>query len=269
MKLLAFLNRRFGRYAVPNLTLVLICSQVLTYGLKLTHPEILGRLELLPQKVLEGQWWRLATFLAYPPFDMPLFVLFFWYLFYLFGMALESTWGTFNYNIYLLLGYAATVGAAFLTPDIPTGNGFLYSSIFLAFAYLYPNFELCIMFVLPVKVKWLALLQWIGYGFLMLSGNIVIWIKVIASVLNFLIFFSTDIFYRVRWGRRHMVQQVQKIAEQKKPRHICSICNATDVTQPSLQFRYCSKCPGTPCFCEVHLQNHQHVESPPGTNAQA
>ena len=159
------------------------------------------------------------------------------------------------------IGLRSHGGAAFLTPDMPTGNAFLYGSIFLAFAYLYPNFELRIMFVLPVKVKWLALLQWIGYGFMMLSGNMVIWIKVTASVCNFLIFFSPEIFARAKSGRWRMAQQVKKITEQTKPRHTCSVCNATNITHPGLQFRYCSKCPDTACFCEVHLREHHHVEA--------
>jgi hypothetical protein len=169
----------------------------------------------------------------------------------------------------LLLGYLATVGAAFLTPAIPTSNGFLYGSLFLAFAYLYPNFELCIMFVFPVKIKWLALLQWIGYGFALLSGSWLIWIRVIASVLNFLVFFSKDIFWRARAGRLRMAQQVQKITDRhkpQKPRHECNVCKATNVTHPSLNFRYCSKCPGTPCFCEEHLKDHRHEESVAAAN---
>jgi hypothetical protein len=260
MRLLNYLNRHFGRYAVPNLSLVIVCFQVIAYVLVLTRPEMQDRIILVPQKVLEGEWWRLVTFMAYPPTMMPLFVIFCWYIFYLFGTALEATWGTFNYNLYLLLGYVATASAAFLTPEMPTGNGFLYGSMFLAFAYLYPNFELCIMFVLPVKIKWLALLQWIGYGLIMLSGGFVIWVQVTASVCNFIIFFSPEIFFRARSGRWRMAQQVKKLTEPKKARHICSVCNATNLTHPALQFRYCSKCPDSPCFCEVHLIEHRHEE---------
>jgi hypothetical protein len=260
MKILDALNRRFGRYAIHNLTMPLIFGQMLTYGLQYIRPDLLDRFAFEPQKVLEGEWWRLLTFLIEPPCSMPVFVIFFWYLLYLFGTALEATWGTFNYNLYLLLGYLATVGAAFLTPNIPTGNGFLYGSLFLAFAHLYPNFELCIMFVLPVKIKWLALLQWIGYGFAMLSGNWVIWIKVTASVCNFLIFFSKDIFWRARAGRWRMAQQVRNITERGKPRHECSVCKATNITHPSLHFRYCTRCPSMTCFCEEHLKEHRHEE---------
>jgi len=260
MKLLNALNRRFGRYAIPNLTLILISCQVFTYGLQYVRPELLERIVFVPQKVLEGEWWRVATFMTYPPLVPPIFVLFFWYLFYLIGSALEATWGAFNYNLYLLLGYAATAGAAFLTPDSATGNGFLYGSLFLAFAYLYPNFVICIMFVLPVKVKWLALAQWIYYGLAMLSGDWVTCFCATASVCNFFIFFSPEIYGRARSGHWRMTQQVKKIAERDKPRHTCSVCSATNVTHPLLRFRYCSKCPGAPCFCEEHLPGHKHEE---------
>jgi hypothetical protein len=260
MKLLNTLNRRFGRYAIPNLTMILIVTQMFTYGLKYLRPELVERFALVPQKVLEGEWWRVVTFLAYPPFVSPIFVLFFCFALYLFGTALEATWGAFNYNLYLLLGFLATVGGAFLNPREPTLNGFLYGSIFLAFAHLYPNYVIYIMFVFPVKVKWLALLQWISYGLVLLSADWRLSLIVFASVCNFLIFFSADIFYRVRAGRWRMAQQVRQITEREKPRHECSVCKATNITHPSLHFRYCSKCPGTPCFCEEHLKDHRHEE---------
>jgi hypothetical protein len=72
MKLLNTLNRRFGRFAIPNLTLILSFSQMFTYGLKYARPEMLERITFLPQKVLEGEWWRLLTFFADPPNTSPI-----------------------------------------------------------------------------------------------------------------------------------------------------------------------------------------------------
>ena len=117
------------------------------------------------------------------------------------------------------------------------------------------------MFVLPVKVKWLALLQWIGYGFIMLSADWVTSIMATAAVFNFFLFFGREIYHRARSGHGRMSRQVKRIAERDKPRHTCSVCNATNLTHPSLHFRYCSKCPGTPCFCEEHLAGHKHEEA--------
>jgi hypothetical protein len=260
MKILDALNRRFGRFAIPNLTLILICCQMMTYGLRFARPEALEQFTFVPQKVLEGHWWLVFTFLVYPPADSLIFVFFFWYLFYLFGTALEATWGTFNYNLYLLIGYIATAATAFLTPEAPVTNGFLYGSLFLAFAYLYPDFVIYIMFVFPVKIKWLALIMWIGYGLQMLSGDMPTCLRVTASVCNFLIFFSPEIYGRARSGHWRMTQQARNITNRRKPSHTCSVCGATNLSHPALHFRYCSKCPGTPCFCEEHLVGHKHEE---------
>ena len=98
----------------------------------------------------------MLTFVGEPPTTNLLFAFFFWYLFYLMGTVLESTWGAFRYNVYLLVGWAATVAVAFLQPNAPASISFLQASVFLAFAYLYPDFQILLFFILPVKVKWLA-----------------------------------------------------------------------------------------------------------------
>jgi len=169
-------------------------------------------------------------------------------------------WGTFRYNVFLLVGYVATVGAAFLVPDAPASILFLEGSVFLAFAYLYPDFRLYIMFVLPVRIKWLALLTWIGYFLVILSGNLIAIVMIFASVANFFVFFGRDILRRARSGRRLMRDQAARSASRAKPRHRCTICGITNQTHPDMDFRYCSKCAGSPCYCEEHLRNHQHVE---------
>ena len=163
MRLLEKLQRRFGRFAVPHVTEGLIACQALTYFFCQSEPAFLERIALVPRRVLEGEVWRLFTFVCQPPPMNLVFALFFWYMFYLMGTALENTWGTFRYNVYLLVGWLATVSVSFLQPDAPASIGFLQGSVFLAFAYLYPDFQLLLFFILPVKVKWLALLQWIGY----------------------------------------------------------------------------------------------------------
>ena len=217
MRLLDKLQRRFGRFAAPHLTEGLIACQAVTYFLAQGDPAFLGRIALVPRRVLEGDAWRLVTFVGQPPTTILVFALFFWYMFYLMGTALENTWGTFRYNIYLLVGWLATVSVSFLQPDAPASIGFLQGSIFLAFAYLYPDFELLLFFILPVKVKWLALLQWIGYFYLMLFGNWMACLLMLASVGNFVLFFWHDILLRMRTGRRKMAHQTQNIRSANTP----------------------------------------------------
>jgi hypothetical protein len=266
MSLLDTLERKLGRFAVPHVTLGLIACQAIVYvaNLLLERPNaaepFAERFLLIPQKVLAGEVWRLVSFLVVPPFGFILWTLFFWYLFYLMGTALERTWGTFRYNVFLLLGYVATVAVAFIVPDRPASNAFLQGSVFLAFAFLYPDFELYIFFILPVKIKWLALLTWIYYGVIVIFGEPMSKLMVLASVFNFLVFFGKDIVQRVRTGQRRMkVQATRLSAREPAYYHRCVVCGITDQTNPKMEFRYCSKCAGSQCYCMDHLRAHEHI----------
>lgn len=273
MTILSRMERKFGRFAIPHVTLGLIVCQVLAYAF-IFAPRLVQnqepfdeRLFLIPRLVLDGELWRLATFLVVPPFTNFFFAFFFWYLFYLMGTSLERHWGAFRYNVYLLIGYVATVSVSFLTPDSSASNGYLQASVFLAFAFLYPEFELYIFFLLPVKIKWLALLTWIGYGLTVALGDWSSRLLVLASVANFLLFFGSDILERIRIGRRRMAVQAANFAVREKPYfHRCLTCGTTDRTHPNMEFRYCSKCAGNCCYCMEHLKDHEHVaasEKPP------
>jgi hypothetical protein len=259
VNLLNRLQRRFGRFALPHVTESVIACQVVVYMLCQTRPELAERIALIPARVVEGEVWRLVTFLCEPPPMNILCTLFFWYLFFLMGTALEATWGVFRYNVYLLVGWLATVAAACLQPEAVSSGAFLESSVFLAFAYLYPNFVLMLFFILPVKVKWLALLQWASYAFVIAFGSVTAQLLATASVLNFFLFFGREIWWRMKSGRRRMAAQAAKIKHVETARHTCSICGATNLSNPKMSFRYCSKCVGSPCYCEEHIQGHAHL----------
>ena len=170
--------------------MVLIISQVIVYVLSFTNRDILIGFYLIPNLVLEGQVWRFISFLAVPPQTNPIFALFFWYMFYMMGNALENQWGTFRYNLYFLIGYLATIAVSFLIPNQPSSNAFLQGSVFLAFAFLYPDFQILIFFILPVRIKWLALIAWIGYLYSLVAGDWLTRLLVLASISNFLLFFG-------------------------------------------------------------------------------
>jgi hypothetical protein len=260
--MLSKLERKFRRFGVPNVTLLLIVCQVLGYGVAQTKPRAVENIQLIPRLVLEGEVWRLFTFLVEPPMDNLLFAFFFWYLFYLMGTALEQQWGAFRYNVFLLIGYLATVAAAFLVLEAPATNGFLQGAVFLAFAYLYPNFEIYLFFVLPVKIKWLAMLQWIIYFLLFATGGWDTRAMIAASVLNFFMFFGKDILERIKGGRRRMAWQAKTLVKEDKPFHRCLVCGVTDKTHPQMEFRYCSKCAGACGYCSEHIRSHEHVTEP-------
>ncbi len=205
MNLLETFEKKFRRYAVHNITLYLVLGQVLLFVFALSGRFIIERVVLVPERVLAGEWWRLITFLFIPPTTSPLFAFFAWYLFYLMGSALEGHWGAFRYNLFLLIGYVITVAVSFIMPLYPATNVFIGGSVFLAFAFLYPDFQLYILFILPIKIKWLALLTWIGYAYEVLFGSWSTRLLVIASISNFLLFFGSDIVWRMKTGKRVMV----------------------------------------------------------------
>ena len=261
MNLLDKLERKLGRYAVPNLTIYLIAGQSLFYVLYLTGK--LGRetTVLVAGQVLGGEWWRLLIFPFDPPQQGPFFVIFAWYLFYIMAQALEEHWGAFRYNAFLLIGYLLTVGVSFLVPAYPMSNVFLAGSVFLAFAFLFPDFQIMLFFILPVRIKWLALLTWIGYGYRFLAGSWPVRLMVLAAVGNFLLFFARDIRWLVKSGRRQAVKQAARFSRREdEPFHRCTVCGITDKTHPKMDFRYCPQCEGQYGYCQEHIFRHEHVK---------
>ncbi len=180
-----------------------------------------------------------------------LFLAISWYFFYMISQALENYWGVFRFNLFLFLGWAMTVGVAFLFPANYATNLFLAGSVFLAFAFLNPDFELLIFFILPVKIKWLALIQWIFYGYALLAGTWPVRLSVLASISNFLIFFTGDIIQRLKTGRRRMEHQARQTAarDNDEPRHTCVACGKTDRSHPREDFRYSED---DKCYCSEH-----------------
>ena len=259
MGLLDNLERKLRRYAIPNVTLYLIIGQVLFFVFEMSGRFILERVLLIPSLVLAGQWWRLITFLFIPPSTSPIFIIFAWYIFYLMGTALEGHWGAFRYNLYLLVGYVVTVAVTFLFPYSAATNVFIAGSVFLAFAFLYPDFQLYIFFILPVKIKWLALLTWIGYAYELIFGTWHQRVLVLASISNFLLFFGKDISWRMKTGKRRMTEQARQFTGKKEAFHTCTICGKTDISHPQMEFRYCSDCGGLG-YCKDHIFNHAHVK---------
>ena len=159
---------------------------------------LLGKLDpaglvFVPLLVLDGQWWRIFGFMLIPPPAGIIFIGFAWWMFYLMGSGLEHFWGAFRYNLYIWVGAAFTVGLSFLQPGAAATNAFLAGSVFLAFAYLNPDFEILVLLVLPVKMKWLALITWAIYGYEFVTGGWSGRLQVIAAVGNFFLFFGGDL----------------------------------------------------------------------------
>ncbi|BBO34967.1 hypothetical protein [Lacipirellula parvula] len=284
LTLLDRLERRFGWLAVPHVTITLIVGQAVLYFVGymgangiLPGGASIDRVFLVPSLVMEGQVWRLATFVFQPPGMIPIFAVFYFSLLYTFGTALETQWGTFKYNLFLLIGYVANVAAAFLGwyvlqqqigPEgnemlklaaIPASNVFLYSSIFLAFARLYPDFIIRLFFVLPIRIQWLALMMWILFAYVLLRGDWMIRMLVLATVLNYILFFGRE--HIREWKQGHRRRSFQSAAKRavSPAKHACAVCGLSSAESPRTLFRYCSKCSGQRCYCPDHIRDHEHV----------
>lgn len=273
MSFLDKLERALGRFAIPNLPLYIVMGQVfvlLSAMLGILPQERLMQMLYRADAVMAGQWWRPITFMFIPEFPGRevgfVFLAFKWYLFYMMGNALEGQWGAFRFNAFLFMSWAISIAVAFVVPRATMENTFILGSVYIAFAYLYPNYEL-LLIILPVKVKWLALLAVASGAYRFVVEGKVTRLQIAGPVLVFFIFFGADILRTIRHGQRTSARRAQRVVEETQPRHVCFVCGKSDKTHPQLDFRYCSKCAGDQCYCPEHIQNHAHVVAPDGPKA--
>ena len=157
------LERKFSRYAIPNLMTYIIILYAAGFVLNLINPTFYSQfLSLDAGKILQGQIWRIVTFIIQPPSDSLIFIVFVLYLYYMIGKQLEAAWGAFRFNLYFFSGMLfIVIGAilAFLLTGavLPMDTWYLNLSLFFAFAALYPDIQLLLFFVIPIKIKWLAM----------------------------------------------------------------------------------------------------------------
>ena len=270
------MERRFGRYAIRNLTMYLLAGYAIGYLLSFTMPQLLTYFTLEPALILKGQVWRLLSWVIIPPNDNIIFVIFMMLLYYSLGNTLESYWGAFRYNVYIFSGILFTVIGAFIVNGLIggiTGFGSLYStyyinmSIFLACASIMPDYQLLLYGIIPIKMKWLAILDVVLLAVDAVQGGLIIRIVIIASLLNFIIFFFCN-----RNLRGHSPKQAARRKKFQKQisrpqnqyaggaKHRCAVCGRTELDDPTLEVRYCSKCNGNYEYCQDHLFTHEHVK---------
>jgi len=192
--LLDKLQRKFGRYAIHNLMLYIVIGMAAVYVLDMVAAPLMGfRLSSLlafnRAAILRGQIWRLVTFIFIPPNSSMLFIIFALYFDYLVGTALQQQWGSFRFNLYYLCGMLGTVMAGFLTGYAT--NTYLNMSLFIAFALLYPDFELLLL-ILPVKVKCLALISAVGVVYSLIVDSWAGKLALLVSLINVALFFWHD-----------------------------------------------------------------------------
>ncbi len=294
MKMSSF-ERKFGKYAISNLSMILIGCYIVGYVISLFAPYAIFYFSLNPYAIMHGQIWRLITWILIPPTSSNIFLtMIMWYFYYSIGTTLERTWGTYRYNVFIFSGILFTIAGSFLlmaytylfSGDLRNlelmsvgaevyeayfrdvsmyfNTSYINMSIFLAFAATFPDVSVLFMFIIPIKVKWLGIVDAVMLGYIFLMGGVYVKFAIAASMLNFIVFFITS---------RNMMhlspKQIHRRQEFKRDirrassgitKHKCAICGRTEVDSPEMQFRFCSKCDGNYEYCEEHLYTHMHVK---------
>ena len=262
MKFIDRLERKLGKYYIKNLMLIIISGMILVYLLTFMTGDrsLIDNIILDREKVIQGEVWRLITFIFVPNMGGIISFLFSIYFYYISGVGLENEWGEFKFNLYYLLGIFTTIIFSMTTGVRATGT-FINLSLFLAFARIYPNHRVLLFYILPIKIKYLAILNWIFIIVSLLQasslGDMLI---TVVPILNFFIFFGRDIITGTKSSAINFNRQ-QKFKSQVKQRevlHVCEVCGITEKENPNMEFRYCSKCTGKKCYCEEHIKNHNH-----------
>ncbi len=265
---------RHPRFGVPNLMLYIVIISLAVWLLSIMDPSktLMSFFVFSPERILKGEVWRLVSFIFVPQ-SLSFWELLFFYFYYWIGNVLEKEWGTPRFNIFLISGVLLTAvyGFAiyFITKQsIAVTTYFIYLSMFFSFATLFPDVQVLFMFIIPIKVKWLAYLDAAFFLLSMLTQSFPFNLLPLVAVLNYLVFFGDDLFSSLRSNKArynkttvNFNREKQKIKyEQKNASYTkkCAVCGRTDTDYPDLEFRYCSRCAGYHCFCQDHINNHIH-----------
>ena len=299
MRFLDKLERKFGRLGIPNLTYYIIATYIAGFLLSTFSPQAISLISLNVALILKGQVWRLISWVLIPPSTGMLFIVAIFFFYMPIGTALERTLGDFKYTLYIFSGILFTILGAFVlyfltggALDLITIGGISLSarlfstyyislSVFLAYAAMYPDQMILLMFVFPLKVKWMAFvyLGFLAYDMITYI-RMGVWyqiVPIVASLLNFFIFFLLTRDYRrinpaeIRRKREFRKQMEYRgrnsgqygsgsSANRTVTKHRCAVCGRTELDDPNLEFRFCTRCNGNYEYCQDHLFTHQHVQ---------
>lgn len=298
MKWLMKMERKFGKYAIPNLMRYMTAISIAGSLLGLFRPEIYyNYLSLDVYQVLHGQVWRLVTFLLYPALKINsgflINIVFYGLMLYIFlwiGSVLEQAWGSFRFNLFyfsgILLQMFVMFGYYFILLGV-NGTGVaqtvgyylalqfdmddLNYSMFLVFAFLFPNVQFLLYFIIPIRARWLAVINLVVYAWDIIvcfqEGTFTSYMSMfllLAVLLNFVVFYfiarnPQGVGATFRQKKRRVIYRDMTREQERKPRHRCAVCGRTEEDSPQLEFRYCSKCEGNYEYCSDHLFTHEHV----------
>jgi len=200
LKIQAFL-RRVLRFSIPNLMTYIIGGQALLFVLGYAGLPVYSLFSLDRAGLFRGEIWRLVTFVFLPETGNLVNLVFSLYLYWLIGNALESRWGSNRFTAYYLFGMAGAILAALLTGF--GVNTYLNLSLFLAFAALFPDFELMLFFIIPIKIKFLALLDAALLLFSLFTQPWYAKAAILLSLMNLFFFLGGDLINTLRAESRY------------------------------------------------------------------
>jgi hypothetical protein len=257
MSLLNWLENRLGFLAIPRLIPAIALLNLFVYILfQLGHDyKFIGYLTLDPALILQGQVWRLVSFvfvpeafLGAPSIQQSLFLLLYiWFLIWV-GNSLEHAWGAFRLTLYYVLGMVCVAIAAFLVSISPEAESlpifaipmFNNLSLFLAFATLFPNVQVYLFLFIPIKVKWMAIISLILPLYLFLSAGALTKVAIVISLMNYVTFFGPIAISNARHSRDVQKRRLKFNAGSvpvDEPLHRCAVCKRTERDDPELEFR--------------------------------
>lgn len=279
------MERKFGRKSGPNLMLILVICYAAGYVINRIFPAFSFYIAFYPDWILKGQVWRIISF-VFMPSTSSIFLAFITCFIYIsISKALEQVIGRFRVNFFLitglileiLIGFLYSVvfsGSAYLTYVMYFNPYYLYAMLFVLFAMMYPDARFLLMFVIPIKGKWMVLVTFVMYALDVISafsqGNPgygwALVFMIVAAVLNVVLFILVSNYRAISNKNVVRMRKYRKKAESAEQqrmkngfRHKCAVCGRTDATNPELDFRYCSRCSGNYEYCSEHLYTHIHV----------
>jgi hypothetical protein len=247
MSWISWLEARIGFLGIPRLMQLIALLNGLVYLLNFFQPTYVLALLLIPQRILHGEVWRLVSYIFVPevllrggnPALQPLFLfVYLWFLVWM-GDALEQAWGAFKVTLYYFLGMVGVTMAAFLFGRTVVSAFLLNSSLFFAFATLYPDIQIYVFFVLPLKIKWLAFISLALLLLELLWGSLSTKAAILVSFLNYFVFFGPPAYAKLQ-SRAAMDIRKRKFESKASPEetlHRCVVCKRTERDSGELEFR--------------------------------
>lgn len=268
MKWIDRFSYKYERYGIPNLMMYVIGLNALIFMLLFmpNGAQVVSGLMFDRTAVLSGQIWRLVTFLFIPPTTNPFLLVFALYFYYMIGRSVEAEWGRMKFTLYYVFSALLTLIACFIF-DMSIDATYINLSLFMAFATFFPDYQILLFFVLPIKIKYLAYFDALFFALGIFTTPFpYLLAPVVAMGAYFLFFYDFyKSFFRNRKARNkniiHFKKSVRQIKQNQGYLHKCAQCGITDTDHPEEEFRYCSLCADYACYCSKHIFDHQHRQN--------